>query len=241
MAPRRPKVVPNDQTTSYFQCAKSSQGTKLWLLLPVSIRRCQRRRFFSLLHNHGRGSPTKIWVVKTKKDIMNTWYHTLCHQSEEMLYYNHIFVPWQPSRGPAWRRGVIFDSRGVPGQDLNCGKYYSNEFEQSRFSWFSYACTLYVVHKHWFNTWYEQGLTLNIHLCKRRRRRRHPCLSPLSWLPMTSGGILIYGCAVQGNALWVKANNGIISNNFWKLSLILWLCGARQVECKRIFKKGKFF
>ena len=206
MAPRRLKVFKNDQTTSYFQCAKSSQGTKLWMLLPVSIRRCQRRRFFSLLHNHGRGSPTKIWVVATKKDnIMNTWYLTLCHQSEEMLYC-HIFVPWQPSRGPAWRRGVIFDSRGVPGQDLNCGKYYSNEFEQSRFSWFLYAC---INNKHWFNTLYEQGLTLNIRLCKRRRRRRHLCLSPLSWLPMTSGGILICGCAEKSTiclacAHWVN-------------------------------------
>ena len=143
MAPRRLKVFKNDQTTSYFQYTKSTQGTKLWILLPVSIRRCQRRRFFSVLHNHGRGRPTKFWVVTTKKDnIMNTWYHTLCHQSEEMLYYNHIFVPWQPSRGPAWRRGVIFDSRGVPGQDLNCGKYYSNEFEHSRFSWFLYVCIM---------------------------------------------------------------------------------------------------
>ena len=38
--------------------------------------------------------PYKVLIVATKKDnIMNTWYLTLCHQSEEMLYYNHIFVP----------------------------------------------------------------------------------------------------------------------------------------------------
>ena len=203
----------------------SSQGPKLWILLPVSVRRCQRRRFFSLLHNHGWGSPTKFWVVTTKIDnIMNIWYHTLCHQSEEMLYYNHIFVPWQPSRGPAWRRGVIFDSRGVPGQDLNCGKYYSNEFEQSRFAWFLYVC---INNKHWFNTLWGSPW---ISVCVRGGGGISVCLLFLGhrW-HLLGFSILIWLCSALWYGQWKECNK-----NFGTLSLILWLCGARQVKCKRV-------